>query len=83
MPTSGWPRSRIAAPTSTSSSPSTCGLVAACIRDRVSGKRTTPIAAVSASVEPPSTSTAATMSKALIGRSRPAVGVAARGSARR
>ena len=59
MPTSAWPRSRIAAPPSTSSRPSTCGLVAACIRDSVSGKRTTPIAAVSASAEPPSTRTPA------------------------
>ena len=56
------PRNRIAAPASTSSSPSTWGLVAACIRDSVSGNRTTPIAAVSASVDPPSTSTAATTS---------------------
>ena len=50
-------------------SPSVCGLVAACIRVRVSGKRTTPIAAVNASVEPPSTSTAVTMSSALIATS--------------
>ncbi len=69
MPTSTLPRSRIAAPASTSSSPSVCGLVAACIRDRVSGKRTTPIAAVNASVEPPSTSTAVTMSSAFIATS--------------
>ena len=62
MPTSTLPRRRIAAPANTSSSPSTWGLVAACIRDNVSGNLTTPIAAVSASVEPPSTSTPATMS---------------------
>ena len=66
MPTSAFPLSRIAAPASTSSRPSTCGLDAACIRVNVSGKRTTPMAAVSASVEPPSTSTAVTTSSTFI-----------------
>ncbi len=66
MPTSTLPRNRIAAPASTSNRPSTCGLVAACMRVRVSGNRTTPMAAVSASVEPPSTSTAVTTSSTLI-----------------
>ena len=66
MPTSACPLSRIAAPTSTSSRPSTCGLDAACIRVSVSGKRTTPIAAVSASAEPPRMSTAVTMSSTFI-----------------
>ena len=39
---------------------------AACMRDSVSGKRTTPMAAVSASADPLSTRTAVTMSSALI-----------------